>query len=616
MSLDCRGVSRGYCNQQGCSCFGYDGTASSGGRCTCGHPPARHAKVSMMSVGTTKSPSPPPSAMNSTEDDDIQSVDSESVDSESDDEAPTASIPFVTKLIFGSQPRRSSAPTERKSPPKPAPRSLLRSLPASRHAWGAPAPPPSSLPRFSQAPLPTCNHPNCHKTPFFDLNTGENSDFCSHHMSTGHPLPTAMDDDTLPSMMDGISMQSLPSHGTIAFDSPSFLPRTTPLDQSSMAVSPPSQLHTHFSPPFFTPSQSMPNFQTVQQPHHQIPPPHPLGPLLLPDDQRCMYPMCNKPRFRETNGKVHECCGITHAREYTKLKGETIEPGLKCKTAGCIRQKRRREDGNGYYNYCGRSCRDGTFRTTPAVAGETCIFPNCTKPRYVDPANGRVHDYCGRTHANQAQATGLAPQVCTIKVLSAAEMTQIESHFKSQWSTKKGACPALTCVFQITNQQLEARWNAYGKNLPSNCKTVEKYYHGTKLKCDIVQTGSPCTDKDCGVCGISKFGMFRECIRKNINFQRFGHGFYFAPNSSKCHDYTQGVATHRAMLLVDIYPGKKHVILTDDVKLTKPPDGCHSVCGQPGRALNYAEIVVYNPDCVMPRYIVVYVLNGVHKIAK
>lgn len=294
-----------------------------------------------------------------------------------------------------------------------------------------------------------------------------------------------------------------------------------------------------------------------------------------------------------------------------------------------------------------------------SVAGETCIFPNCTKPRYVDPANGRVHDYCGRTHANQAQATGsylyswlcrvrlgyfpgigpssihsllskllcsyeypytqtagLAPQVCTIKVLSAAEMTQIESHFKSQWSTKKGACPALTCVFQITNQQLEARWNAYGKNLPSNCKTVEKYYHGTKLKCDIVQTGSPCTDKDCGVCGISKFGMFRECIRKNINFQRFGHGFYFAPNSSKCHDYTQGVATHRAMLLVDIYPGKKHVILTDDVKLTKPPDGCHSVCGQPGKALNYAEIVVYNPDCVMPRYIVVYVLNGVHKIAK
>ena len=145
----------------------------------------------------------------------------------------------------------------------------------------------------------------------------------------------------------------------------------------------------------------------------------------------------------------------------------------------------------------------------------------------------------------------------------------------------------------------------------------EKHYHGTKLKCDIVNSSSsqPCTDKGCGICGIIKFGMYRECIRKNINFQRFGHGFYFAPNSSKCHDYTQGVVKHRAMLLVDILPGKKHVISTDDQNLTGPPDGCHSVYGKPGKSLNYAELVVYNPDCVMPRYIIVYVLNGVHKIA-
>ena len=46
-----------------------------------------------------------------------------------------------------------------------------------------------------------------------------------------------------------------------------------------------------------------------------------------------------------------------------------------------------------------------TFTYSTAV-GEPCNLPGCKKPKYVDPANGRVHDYCGRTHANQAQAAG------------------------------------------------------------------------------------------------------------------------------------------------------------------------------------------------------------------
>lgn len=70
------------------------------------------------------------------------------------------------------------------------------------------------------------------------------------------------------------------------------------------------------------------------------------------------------------------------------------------------------------------------------------------------------------------------------------------------------------------------------------------------------------------------------------------------------------------MLLVDILPGKKHVIDINNVQLDKPPNGYHSVYGQTGKALNYPELVVYNPDCVMPRYIILYVHDGVHKIAK
>ena len=205
--------------------------------------------------------------------------------------------------------------------------------------------------------------------------------------------------------------------------------------------------------------------------------------------------------------------------------------------------------------------------------------------------------------------------MCTIKPISSLLEAVVEAHFKKEWASEKGSCPDITCVFQVTNPGLEKRWNAYKQRLPSNVQTEEKYFHGTKLTCDIVNTCTVCSDKNCGICGISKLGMYRECIRNNINFQRFGHGFYFAPNSSKCHDYTQGIQTHRAMLLVDILPGKKYVILTTKQELRGPPDDCHSVFGKPGQSLNYPELVVYNPDCVMPRYIVVYVSNGVHKIA-
>lgn len=213
---------------------------------------------------------------------------------------------------------------------------------------------------------------------------------------------------------------------------------------------------------------------------------------------------------------------------------------------------------------------------------------------------------------------GIAPKVCSLKLLgpSDPQLVQVQAHFKREWATAKGHCPPITCVFQVTNSQLETRWKTYEKKLPSGNRNYERHFHGTKLACDIVNSGTVCTNNECGICGICKYGMDRKAIRKNINFQRFGHGFYFAPHSSKCHDYTQGVNTHRAMLLVDILPGKKHIILTTLQKLTGPPDGCHSVFGKAGRDLNYPEIAVYNPDCVMPRYIVVYVLNGVHKIAK
>ena len=211
---------------------------------------------------------------------------------------------------------------------------------------------------------------------------------------------------------------------------------------------------------------------------------------------------------------------------------------------------------------------------------------------------------------------GIAVRSCNLTKLQpgSKSFSQVQALFQKTWARAKGDCPTISCVFLVTNTQLETRWKQYQTTLP--VQAVEQYYHGTKLTCDIVTQCTACNDSDCGICGISQMGMDRRCIQKNINFQRFGHGFYFAPNSSKCHDYTQGVRKHRAMFQCDILPGKKHIRKKGDRNLKAPPQGCHSVYGQAGGELNYEELVVYNPDCVMPRYIIVYEKGGVDKIAE
>ena len=203
-----------------------------------------------------------------------------------------------------------------------------------------------------------------------------------------------------------------------------------------------------------------------------------------------------------------------------------------------------------------------------------------------------------------------------IRVVAAGsqEFTAVSGKFQQAWV--KGSCPPVSFIFIINNKQLQQRWSAYRQKLSD--QTMEEHYHGTVLLCNITTSNSMCNDKDCGICGISRTGFDRRCIRKNISFQRFGHGFYVAPNSSKCHDYTQGAHGYRAMLLCDVCPGKKYPMTHNNEKLQGPPPGYDSIHGQGGPCsiLNYDEVVVYNPDCVLPRYVIVYQLNGTRKIAQ
>lgn len=178
--------------------------------------------------------------------------------------------------------------------------------------------------------------------------------------------------------------------------------------------------------------------------------------------------------------------------------------------------------------------------------------------------------------------------------------------FSTEW--KKNDCPTVRFIFEVTNSTLEEEFKAY----QSSCqqKDIEKHFHGTTLACNIAATKSICTKGACGICGISSEGLNPAYIRnERSDFQRFGSGFYLAPNSSKCHDYTDckpETRGDRAMLLCDVCPGRKYNIERNSPKLTQPPAGFDSVYGQVGAKLNYPELVVYDRRAVMPRYIIVY----------
>lgn len=340
-AVDSRGVARGCCNFPGCSCFGYDGTGSNGGKCDrCGHPPPRHAKTSMMASAQSP-PSPQPVMMTLAADsDDDNEVGSLSLSGASEDGPTSVPVPVIRKIIdsmpyFRLNPplprdqsaslraRRSSSPEQRPRPPQP--KLKPRRSPASRNAWAA-----------SAAPFPACRYPNCENPQFFDVNTGVESAYCSEHMYAPPPPPPLISPDQFSHSMGSLTTSM------IAPDGMSF--HTTPLPTPSPQYLPPQRLvQTDMYPPpqpLFHPSQSAPNIQTQQQ--HQPVQPTPSAPgklerfcfmqtggligvfphlVLLPDGERCIYPLCNKRRYKEPDGRVHEFCGRYHANEYKKLKG-------------------------------------------------------------------------------------------------------------------------------------------------------------------------------------------------------------------------------------------------------------------------------------------------------
>lgn len=192
------------------------------------------------------------------------------------------------------------------------------------------------------------------------------------------------------------------------------------------------------------------------------------------------------------------------------------------------------------------------------------------------------------------------------------EHSTVTSQFMSSW-TKKSPPPqsCFKAVFSIDSVRIEKRYSEYKRRLQGN-PNEQKLFHGAPLKCNITATQTLCSSSSCAVCGVSRVGFKSSKIATHVQFQRIGKAFYFAPNSSKCHEYTEGTNGCRALLLCDVAQGRMYMATSDMTSLTSPPSGYDSVSASPTRhsGMNFPEVAVYHEEAVMPRYIIVYQHDG------
>ena len=192
--------------------------------------------------------------------------------------------------------------------------------------------------------------------------------------------------------------------------------------------------------------------------------------------------------------------------------------------------------------------------------------------------------------------------------------------FKSKW-VKYLPVPEPKAIFAVSNSKIWESFQEYVKDLKEKDSdaTTDYFFHGTTLQCNLLQLNETCDDLNCGICGIVARGFDKSLIGKNIpRFKRYGEAFYLAPNSSKCHDYTQGKDDigMRAQLLCLVACGTKFETTKDHTRLMKAPEKCDSVYGNSGGTLNYEEVAIYESRAILPEFVIVYSKDGVHKIAK
>jgi hypothetical protein len=269
-----------------------------------------------------------------------------------------------------------------------------------------------------------------------------------------------------------------------------------------------------------------------------------------------------------------------------------------CQFPGCKRSRRKREEKS-YSAFC-------SPKHAARFGASYCLYPECTEKA----SHG---NFCSESHLEKAKGEG----VCGL-VNASGQYEKLKNKFSKSWCSKKGNVPKISHVLEIVNPKLQQRLDNYVLKLSWPHNGVEQYYHGTQIKCDMLEYYEPCSKSNCGVCGISKKGFDPQRIN-STSWQRFGKGFYFARNSSKSYDYpratqdaTDNVTNkYHCMLVCDIAPGCKYTLYKNEPSIRGPPKGYHSIYGSSqwlwglwkSPDMNYDELVVFDIEAIRPHYI-------------
>ena len=188
----------------------------------------------------------------------------------------------------------------------------------------------------------------------------------------------------------------------------------------------------------------------------------------------------------------------------------------------------------------------------------------------------------------------------SLKLCDASSVTYtIAQHLlKTTWAkTEKYEVDKIVDVQEITNPQLQQRYEAYKARLPGDGNELQ-LFHG----CSSTAMHS-----------IAVQGFLKQYVNTEA-WQRFGRGFYFAKNASKAHEYPldtiekldKGVHT-RSLLLCKVAQGRVFDAAADMKDLDDAPPEHHSVLGRASSAgLNFDELVVYSEAAILPFAVIKY----------
>ncbi|KIM28483.1 hypothetical protein M408DRAFT_329525 [Serendipita vermifera MAFF 305830] len=194
---------------------------------------------------------------------------------------------------------------------------------------------------------------------------------------------------------------------------------------------------------------------------------------------------------------------------------------------------------------------------------------------------------------------------------------RISDMLKAAWTHPTGK-PTPQHIFVIVSTEDNDRmYKAYKEGvesqrrfLPRNMTEGNEQYrwHGTTRECKVGDPGQKalCTSASCPMCCIMRHSY--DVDKFGPRWGRFGKGVYCSATSSKSNDYSKNLSHSpwTALLLNSVVVGNPYNMYDNSPQQFHPPDGYDSIIGQPGRALNYDETIVYRNDAIRPVYLILY----------